>query len=210
MVDWPDTRRVGVLLYPHVGLLEVAGPLAAFGALKNVFEPVLIGPAAGPVATAQGPQLLAEVGYDEAPPTEILLVPGGRGARERAVDDEALAWLAARVPAAELVFCVGTGSGWLAATGRLDGHRATTAARALEWARVLRPAVRWVTDGRWVEDGPFLTAAGAAAGLDAALHLITQMTAPDVGANVARSLEHDWCPDPRRDPFARGGWQPGA
>ena len=61
---------------------------------------------------------------------------------------------------------------------------------------------------RWVVDGPFVTAAGPAAGLDMALAELTAVTAPDVGANVARALEHDWCADARRDPFASGTWQP--
>ena len=78
MVDWPDLKRVAVLLYPGVGLLEVAGPLAALGSLKNVFEPLLLAPEAGPVETSQGPQLVAETSYEDAPPTEWLLVPGGR------------------------------------------------------------------------------------------------------------------------------------
>jgi len=208
VVDWPDLKRVAVLLYPGVGLLEVAGPLAALGSLKNVFEPLLLAPEAGPVETSQGPQLVAETSYEDAPPTEWLLVPGGTGLRARVEDKPGLAWLAERVKASERVLAVGTGSAWLAAAGVLDGRQATTATRALAWAKELRPAVRWQAGARWVVDGPFVTAAGPAAGLDMALAELTAVTAPDVGANVARALEHDWCADSRRDPFASGTWQP--
>ncbi len=44
---------------------------------------------------------------------------------------------------------------------------------------------------------------GAAAGLDMALHVITRLTAPDVGENVARVLEYEWHADSKRDPFCQ-------
>ncbi len=208
-MDWPEPRRVAVLMYPGVGLLELAGPLAAFGSLKNVFEMVLVGPEKGPVATAQGPSLVADVAYDDLDADmPWLLVPGGTGVREHLSDKASIAWLADRGARAERVLAVGSGAAWLAATGLLDGRAATTAARALAWIAALRPAVRWQASARWVEDGRFVTAAGPAAGLDMALAVLTSITAPDVGANVARALEHDWCADPRRDPFAGETWQP--
>ncbi len=76
MVDWPAPRTLGVVLYPGFDLLDVTGPLHAFGMLKNVFEPVLVGPAAGPVASAQGPALVADTGSEQADPLDLLLMPG--------------------------------------------------------------------------------------------------------------------------------------
>ena len=55
---------------------------------------------------------------------------------------------------------------------------------------------------RTLDAGRALTSAGVASGLDMALHLITRLTADDVGENVARSLEHVWQRDPGQDPFA--------
>ena len=101
---------------------------------------------------------------------------------------------------------VSTGAVLLGATGLIDGHRATTGTRALAWAREQVPGVRWVESARWVDDGSVVTAAGVASGVDMALHVITRLTADDVGENVARSLEHDWCRDPDHDPFAAGQW----
>jgi transcriptional regulator GlxA family with amidase domain len=191
-MDWPDARTLGVVLFPRFGLLDVAGPLAAFGALKNMFEPLLVAAAPGPVESAQGPALLAVADFDSAPDLPLLLVPGGIGARQAATDEVFLAWLADRAARAELLLAVGTGSALLALTGRLEGRRATSAARGMDWARAQGPGVRWEVGPRWVDDGDVVTAAGPAAGLDMALHVITRLTAPDVGENVARSLEHVW------------------
>jgi transcriptional regulator GlxA family with amidase domain len=205
MPDWPDPMTLGVVCYPKCGLLDVCGPLAAFGAVSNVFQAVLVGEAAGPVETAQGVRLEADAGYEDAPALDLVLVPGGPGARRRAEDEPFLRWLAERGRAARHVLSVGSGSALLARAGLLDGRRATAPARGMAWAREQGPRTRWVERARWVEDGPAVTAAGPAAGLDMALAVITRLTAPDVGENVARSLEHVWRRDPADDPFETRG-----
>ena len=93
MVDWPDARTLGVVLYDRFDLLDAAGPLHAFGMLKNVFEAELLGPEAGPVESAQGPALVAETTFEKAGAFDLLMIPGGIGARELAHDDAFLAWL---------------------------------------------------------------------------------------------------------------------
>ncbi|MCP5068494.1 MAG: hypothetical protein GY946_18185 [bacterium] len=81
MSDWPDSRALGAVLCPGFDLLDLAGPLHAFGMLKNVFGQVLAGPEAGPVESAQGPAPFTGVGQDDAPKLDVLLVPGGSGTR---------------------------------------------------------------------------------------------------------------------------------
>jgi transcriptional regulator GlxA family with amidase domain len=202
MSDWPDSRTLGAVLYPGFDLLDLTGPLHAFGMLKNVFEQVLVGPEAGPVESAQGPAIMAEVGQEDAPKLDILLVPGGSGTRRQAQDEPFLRWLAMRAEDAELVLSVSSGAGLLAAAGVLDGRRATTGSRAAAWVHEQGPRVRWVNKARYVDDGDVVTAAGVASGIDMALHVITRLTAEDVGENVARSLEYVWPRDPKHDPFA--------
>ncbi len=74
----------------------------------------------------------------------------------------------------------------LAATGLLDGLRATTHwAAAGELAR-LHPAVDVDPDVLYVDNGQFLSSAGAAAGLDLCLHLIRRDHGSAVAADAAR------------------------
>ena len=208
MVDWPDTRTLSVVLYDRFDLLDVTGPLHAFGMLKNVFEPRLVADEPGPVRSAQGPSLVAEHPIEGETTADLLLVPGGSGAREMARNEDFLAWLAQVGPKAELVLSTSTGAALLARAGLLNGHRATTGTRALAWVSEQGPRAVWITKARWVDDGPVVTAAGVGAGIDMALHVITRLCGDDVGVNVARSLEHDWSPDDTRDPFAEGHWTP--
>jgi transcriptional regulator GlxA family with amidase domain len=88
-----------------------------------------------------------------------------------------------------------TGAFVLAAAGLLDGRRATT---HWKWARELAsryPAVRVDPDVLYVADGPVITSAGTAAGIDACLHLLRL----EHGAAVANAVARRMVVPPHRD-----------
>ncbi|GAA2047891.1 MULTISPECIES: GlxA family transcriptional regulator [Streptomyces] len=74
----------------------------------------------------------------------------------------------------------------LAATGLLDGLRATTHWIAAGELAERHPAVEVDPDVLYVDNGQFLTSAGAAAGLDLCLHLIRRDYGSAVAAHAAR------------------------
>ena len=201
MEDLPQ-RTLGILLFPRFDLLDVAGPVQAFGLLKNLFELVLVGEAATAVASGQGPAMVAAESTERCPKLDVLLVPGGVGIREQMGNEALLEWLRERADQAEIVLSVGTGSALLAKAGLLDGRRATSNKRGLAWVREQGPRVQWIGRARWVDDGKYVTGSGVAAGIDLALHLIQRIAGPIVAANVARTMEHVWVDDPKHDAFA--------
>jgi AraC family transcriptional activator FtrA len=81
-----------------------------------------------------------------------------------------------------------SGSFVLAATGLLDGKRATTHWRHSEALRRRHPKVRVDPDVLYIDEGQILTSAGSAAGLDLCLHLIRRDFGADVANQVARRL----------------------
>ena len=201
-----DRRRtLGVLLFPGFELLDVFGPLEAFGIrpAKDHFEAVLVGERSGPVESAQGPKALAEAALDDDRPLDLVLVPGGIGTRS-AVNDHALSdWIVRRAADAELVMSVCTGAAMLARAGVLDGRRATTNKVAFQWVAAQGPRVEWVTEARWVEDGKFYTSSGVSAGIDMALAAIVKLTSSALAEQIAVLMEYDWHRDASWDPFAK-------
>jgi transcriptional regulator GlxA family with amidase domain len=79
-----------------------------------------------------------------------------------------------------------TGAFLLAATGLLDGRRATTHWLAADELSRRHPAVRVDPDVLYVDEGQFLTSAGAAAGLDLCLHIVRLDYGAAVAADAAR------------------------
>ncbi len=86
------------------------------------------------------------------------------------------------------VAAVGTGVFTLAATGLLDGRRATTGWRHTAELAARHPRIQVDPLGTVVEDGSFLTAAGIFAGLDVCLHILRSDHGARVAGETAREL----------------------
>jgi putative intracellular protease/amidase len=123
---------ITVVLFDGFELLDVFGPLEMFGRLPDRFRISLAGPTAGVVTSAQGPQAVADTSHADAPPCDLVLVPGGIGTRRLVENEGFLAWLADWASSAQYVTSDCTGSGVLAAAGLLDGFRATSNKRVFE------------------------------------------------------------------------------
>jgi len=153
-------RTLGVVLYPGFELLDVFGPLEAFGNVPGEIVVKMVAAQAGPVVSAQGPRAIADHGFADAPQLDMLLVPGGIGTRDAIDDRSILDWLTARSRSAEIVMSVCTGSALLARAGLLDGQRATTNKAFFQWVADQGPKVEWVRQARWVDAGKFVTSSG--------------------------------------------------
>jgi transcriptional regulator GlxA family with amidase domain len=196
-------RTLGVVLFPGFELLDVFGPLEAFGGLKDHFELVLVAEHAGAIASAQGPEAVAGASFADCPHLDVLLVPGGIGTRREVANAALLEWLKRRATEAEIVTSVCTGAGLLARAGILDGQRATSNKRAFGWVKEQGPAVDWVAEARWVDAGKFVTSSGVSAGIDMALHVIARTVGLEAAEQAARVMEYEWHRDAAWDPFAK-------
>lgn len=92
----------------------------------------------------------------------------------------------ARVAAGTRVVSICTASFLLAATGLLDGRRATTHWFEAERLARMFPRVTVDPDVLFVDDGDVLTSAGAASGIDLCLHLVRRDHGSEVANRAAR------------------------
>ncbi|SIT86318.1 GlxA family transcriptional regulator [Microbacterium sp. RU33B] len=93
------------------------------------------------------------------------------------------------------VLSVCSGSFVLAASGVLDGRRATTHWMYADVMAAMHPAIDVDPDVLYVQDGRIITSAGTAAGLDACLHLLRQ----ELGAEVTNRIARRMVVPPQRD-----------
>ncbi|MDR1237170.1 MAG: DJ-1/PfpI family protein [Propionibacteriaceae bacterium] len=185
-------RVVSLVLFEGFEELDVFGPVEVFGLLPDEFQVRLVAQVAGIVTSAHGTKVVADFGRDDAPAPDIVLVPGGAGTRVLAVDEPFLKWLGQWAASAKVVASVCTGSALLAAAGLLDGYRATSNTRALEWATSFGPKTQWVPDARWVTDGNRWTSAGISAGIDMTLALVASLHSQETAKEIASRMEYDW------------------
>lgn len=179
-------------------MLDVTGPLDVFAVANTIAESrgaappyrlTLAGPVAGPLATTAGVGLLATHGV--ADPTlkpDTLLIAGGAGARAAACDSVQVAAVDKVARRARRVGSICTGAFMLAATGVLDGKRATT-----HWAHFDEfadrfPSVEIDRDALFLMEGEFHSSAGISAGVDYALALVEHDHGRSFALQVAREL----------------------
>ncbi|MFD3328456.1 GlxA family transcriptional regulator [Streptomyces sp. NPDC058701] len=116
---------------------------------------------------------------------DTIIVPGV-GAPSAPVPDEVLDALRRAAAHGTRLASICTGAFVLAATGLLDGLRATTHWLAAAELAARHPAVDVDPDVLYVDNGRLLTSAGAAAGLDLCLHMIRSDLGSAVAADAAR------------------------
>ncbi len=197
--DGPLT--LGAVLYPDFELLDVYGPLEMFGSLGEDLRIVTIAAEAGPVASFQGPRSLADHGFADCPPLDLVLLPGGMGTLAALEDEPLHAFLRERSATARATLSVCSGSAILARAGLLDGRKATSNKQYFSLATTQSDRVDWVQAARWVEDGPFVTSSGVSAGMDMALAVIEGIWGSERAEGIARLTEYEWHRDPSWDPF---------
>lgn len=190
------------MLFAGFELLDVFGPVELLSRFPQDISVVMVGPRAGAVRSSQGTEVIATVGYDDAPAPDIVMVPGGLGTRALAADKTFLEWLRRWASDADLVTSVCTGSALLAAAGLLDGYRATSNKRAFAWASGHGSDVEWVASARWVHDRDRWTSSGVAAGMDMTAALIGELFGPVQAQRAAEEIELELHTDATWDPFA--------
>jgi len=184
--------RVAILIFPGVQIIDFTGPYEVFGGAG--FDTFTVASKPEPVVTAMGMTVTPRYTLADAPPVDVIVIPGGNV--DAAIGDpRVLDWIRARAPAAKVVLSVCNGAFTLASTGLLDGLSATTYAPLLDQLRRSFPKVRVVDDRRFVDNGKIVTAAGLSAGLDASLHVVEKLAGRERAERLARNLEHPWDPD---------------
>ena len=201
MTSENHAMKLGALLYTDFELLDLYGPLEMFGVLKPKVEIVTVAEKAGYVSSTPGPQTLAEYDFQNCPPLDLLLIPGGVGARKEIEKQAVISFLRERVPSAKITMTVCTGSWILARAGLLDGRQATSNKAYFKLATQQSDRVEWIPEARWVEDGPFFTASGVSAGMDMALAVIASLLGEKTAEKIAAHTEYVWNRNPDHDPF---------
>ncbi len=195
-----DTRRVVIVAFPDVQILDVTGPSEVFALADRTvvasspsgggaYSVELVAPASGPLPTSGGIELVARRSLVACRGSiDTLIVAGGAGVREVASDEALSSWLRAAARRSRRVASVCTGAFLLARAGLLDGRRATTHWAACEALRRHYPNVAVELEPIFVRDGNVYTSAGVSAGIDLALALVEEDLGDRVALEVARAL----------------------
>jgi transcriptional regulator GlxA family with amidase domain len=187
----------GILLFPDMEELDFVGPFEVFtmGCLNGHEDDrvVTIAERAEPVRGAKGLRVIPDHTFADAPPLDVVVVPGGQGTRKEVDNPKLLDWLRETAPRCQWVTSVCTGSYLLHRAGLAKGRRVTT-----HWAfcETLRQEgdVEVLENVRYVRDGNLVTSAGVSAGIDMALWVLGQIHGVAHARATQRIMEYDPAP----------------
>jgi transcriptional regulator GlxA family with amidase domain len=191
--------HAGIFVFPNVEELDAVGPFEVFGAAntvaqETVFAVHVMAESEAAVQGVHGMRFLPSCTLTTAPPLDVLLLPGGEGSRAVLSRPGVLAALAARHAASRVTASICSGARILAALGLLRDRPFCTHALVYHDILALEPTAIPQKGKRFTGDGRLYTAAGIAAGIDLALHLVGQLSSPELAHSAAQYMEYPWAP----------------
>jgi len=180
---------VAFVVTDGANVMDIAGPWEAFQDThvgdEMPFRLIVVSDRKTPVRLTGGMTIIADYTFDDAPAPDVVIVGAQRGA------DKLVPWLRERHAKGSVIVSICTGAFKLAATGLLDGKRATTHHEFTRDFAAKFPKVTLVPGNRFVQsDARIFTAGGLTSGIDLALHIVSLYFGADVAAKTATYMEY--------------------
>ena len=178
-------RHVVFFHLSSFNLIDLSGPLDAF-ALANDMAPesyrfTIMSLEGGEIESWAGAKIKSEVAVQDG--IDTLVIVGDAAMTDRKVPPEMINFIRAAATGARRTASVCMGAFLLAASGLLDGRRATTHWRFAAKLQAMYPAVRVEGDRLFLNERGVWTSAGMTAGIYMTLALIED----DLGREMARA-----------------------
>lgn len=189
--------RVAIVVFDDVEVLDACGPFEVFSVAgyvegKKPFSVRLVAETGGAVRARNGLRLLPDHDYADCPEPDIVVVPGGPGARPQSRDAALREWLKRTIVPQRTVLSVCTGALILGRAGYLDGLDVTTHHMALDELREAAPDAVIHDAARYLWNDNILVAAGVSSGIDASLEIVARFCGEDMARSTARYMEYPW------------------
>ena len=195
-----DRKQTGIVVFEDVEVLDFCGPFEVFSATRlneqrrreepSPFNVFLVAETKSLLVAAGGMKVFPDYDLDDCPALDILVVPGGWGTRKEMNNERLLRWIADRSRQVKILTSVCTGALLLGKAGLLDGKRATTHWRSLDWMQELFPKTHVEKQLHFVEDGALFTSAGISAGIDMALKVVARYFGDAIARATAKHMEY--------------------
>ncbi|SCZ11422.1 DJ-1/PfpI family protein [Alkaliphilus peptidifermentans] len=190
-------RNVGILIFDDVEVLDFAGPFEVFSVttIENQINPFIVCTISekGNMITARnGLKVKPDYSFEDMPKLDILIIPGGLGAREREINnDRLISWISNQVEKVELMTSVCTGALLLAKAGLLKDKKATTHWASLDRLQTEFPEVYVQHGVKFVDEGNIVTSGGISAGINMSFHIVKRLLGSEIARNTAKRMEYD-------------------
>lgn len=191
-----NRKKVGIVLFNEVEVLDFAGPYEVFSLAskgkEKIFEVKTVSETNEVISARNGLKILPDITFKDELIFDILIVPGGYGAEEIEIKNPTMIeWIKLQQNQVDILASVCTGALLLAEAGILDNKKATT--HWMDYDRLEKeyPRVEVVREVKFVDEGHILTSGGISAGINMSFHIIKRLFGAEVVKDLAKRMEYD-------------------
>ncbi len=201
-------RKVGILLFDYVDVLDFAGPAEVLSLTSNnkaeqtlnlykkhllptrPFDVFTISEKGMKIKTHSGIKVEPDFSFEDSPKLDILIVPGGplRAVQSIVKNQKIIDWII-KHNSIEYICSVCTGAYILGETGLLDGKKATTHHLALKLLQEKYSEVQVLSDRKVVQDGNIISSGGVSSGINMALYIVEKIVGESAAERTAKTIE---------------------
>lgn len=186
--------KVNIFLFDDFDAMDAFGAAEVFGKMPQDFYIEYCSLSGDIVTSVQGIKVWTEFMTEDIF-GDILVVPGGKGARRFIRQDEKIRQLLRlAVERCSVCIMVGNGSALLAQTGVLFRRRICDYPTDENWNRMFTAGIYRLPETKWVADGKFYSASSSLAGIDMCLNILADMVDLDAAERIAAELGYPWDP----------------
>ena len=183
-------RHIVFFVYPGFVLLDLSGPLEAFAAAASLapdsYRTSVMSLTGGEIQSSTGLKVMTQLAEVEA--IDTFIVVGDFGLAHQVIAPETVNFIRAASANARRTASVCMGAFLLAASGLLEGRRATTHWRFAPKLQAMYPGIQVDGDHIYLGEEGVWTSAGMTAGIDMTLALIEEDCGADISRAVARMM----------------------
>jgi transcriptional regulator GlxA family with amidase domain len=193
---------IAILLFDGAEEMDFVGPWEVFTAAIEgmVGERVLtVAERARPILCEKGMRIIPDCTYASAPAIDVVLVPGGSGARREISNSATTDWLRSTAARCSWLTSVCTGAFLIVGAGLALGRRVTTHHQFLAQLRAVGGGVKVVEGVRFVRDGNLVTAGGVMSGIEMSLWLVGQLYGADAVQRTKSYIAYAYPPRDRSE-----------
>lgn len=193
-------NNVGIFLFNAIELLDFAGPYEVFSVtaeLNNgqLFKVFTVSEDGAAVKSVNGLTIVPDFSFENHPPIDILIIPGGVGTKDGMKQKAVLEWVRKTCESSQITMTVCSGARILGALGILDQLEATTHHEVIEHLKEISPKTHISQDKRFTDNGKIMTSGGISAGIDLSLHIVKKLHGEATMNETIKYMEYgDWRP----------------
>lgn len=184
--------KVNIFLFDDFDILDVSAPSEVFGKLPEHFHLEYYSLKGDLISSLQGIKVWTEF-LDSNVSGDILIIPGGKGARRIIRDNEDLCKLLIKI-IEHHNFCIMLESGisLIAQTGLLYRRNICDFPMDKNWNHMFTAALYRFPNSKWVADGKFYSASSPIAAIDMCLSILADIVDLSVAERIAYELGYHW------------------